>query len=164
MSVPVSTCQYYRPVESLRGPLSDLVTCRADRAAAPRGGRAPGRGAGWHRTCSRSVQPPCATAGGDAWRAGWVPQRPGAPCWRGGVHRPFEFPIRLSYGNERWELNERGVMRRRAASINDVSRAESDRQGFWPAPSPRLADHPGIPDVESPGCLIPYSQKTQMYH
>jgi hypothetical protein len=83
---------------------------------------------------------------------------------RRGVHRPFEFPIRLSYGHERWELNERGVMRRRAASINDVARAESDRQGFWPAPSPRLADHPGIPDVESPGCLIRFTRPFRGNH
>jgi len=104
---PVPTWRYHRPVESLWGPLSELVTCRAGRAATPRGGRAPGRGAGWHRTCAKSVQPPGATAGGDARRAGQVPQRPGAPGWRqaprrgggswggrGGVHRPCALPVR----------------------------------------------------------------------
>jgi uncharacterized protein len=53
-----------------------------------------------------------------------------------------------SYGNELWEFDERGLMRRREASINDVSIAEADRKFFWPAPGPRPADHPGIPDVK----------------
>jgi uncharacterized protein len=53
-----------------------------------------------------------------------------------------------SYGNELWEFDERGLMRRREASINDVSIRESDRKFFWPAPGPRPADHPGIPDIE----------------
>lgn len=53
-----------------------------------------------------------------------------------------------SYGNELWEFDERGVMRRREASINDVAIFESDRRFFWPAPGPRPADHPGIPDVQ----------------
>src|SRR5262245_39132999 len=53
-----------------------------------------------------------------------------------------------SYGNELWEFDDRGLMRRREASINDVPIAESDRKFFWPAPGPRPADHPGIPDVE----------------
>jgi nuclear transport factor 2 (NTF2) superfamily protein len=52
-----------------------------------------------------------------------------------------------SYGNELWEFDEHGLNRRREASINDVSIAESDRKFFWPAPGPRPADHPGIPDV-----------------
>jgi uncharacterized protein len=52
-----------------------------------------------------------------------------------------------SYGNELWEFDDDGLMRRREASINDVSIAESDRRFFWPAPGPRPADHPGIPDV-----------------
>ena len=53
-----------------------------------------------------------------------------------------------SYGNELWEYDERGLMRRREASINDVAILESDRKFFWPAPGPRPADHPGIPDVQ----------------
>lgn len=53
-----------------------------------------------------------------------------------------------SYGNELWEFDDRGLMRRREASINDVAILESDRKFFWPAPGPRPADHPGIPDVQ----------------
>jgi nuclear transport factor 2 (NTF2) superfamily protein len=52
-----------------------------------------------------------------------------------------------SYGNELWEYDECGLMRRRESSINDVPILESDRKFFWPAPGPRPADHPGIPDV-----------------
>ena len=52
-----------------------------------------------------------------------------------------------SYGNENWEFDDDGLMRRRKASINDVAIAESDRKFFWPAPGPRPADYPGIPDV-----------------
>jgi len=33
-----------------------------------------------------------------------------------------------SYGNEMWEFDENGLMRRRFASINDVKIAESDRR------------------------------------
>jgi nuclear transport factor 2 (NTF2) superfamily protein len=53
-----------------------------------------------------------------------------------------------SYGNELWEFDERGLMRRREASINDVPIPETARRFFWPAPGPRTADHPGIPDVQ----------------
>lgn len=53
-----------------------------------------------------------------------------------------------SYGNELWEFDDRGLMRRREASINDVAIPEAERTFFWPAPGPRPADHPGIPDVK----------------
>jgi nuclear transport factor 2 (NTF2) superfamily protein len=53
-----------------------------------------------------------------------------------------------SYGNELWEFDEGGLMRRREASINDVAILEADRKFFWNAPGPRPADHPGIPDVK----------------
>jgi len=53
-----------------------------------------------------------------------------------------------SYGNELWEFDERGLMRRREASINDVPIRESERRFFWAAPGPRPADHPGIPEVK----------------
>ena len=53
-----------------------------------------------------------------------------------------------SYGNELWEFDEHGLMRRREASINDVAIAENERMFFWPAPGPRPSDHPGIPDVK----------------
>ena len=52
-----------------------------------------------------------------------------------------------SYGNELWEFDGRGLMRRREASINDVAIRAGERTFFWPAPGPRPADHPGIPDV-----------------
>ena len=52
-----------------------------------------------------------------------------------------------SYGNELWEFDESGLMRRREASINDIAIQESDRKFFWPAPGSRPTDHPGIPDV-----------------
>lgn len=54
---------------------------------------------------------------------------------------------RRSYGNELWEFDERGLMQRREASINDVLISPNDRKFFWPAPGPRPTDHPGIPDV-----------------
>src|SRR5262249_51562020 len=50
------------------------------------------------------------------------------------------------------------------ASINDVSRAESDRKCFWPAPGLRPADHPGLPDVESPGLLIRFTRPLRGNH
>src|SRR5438309_7409290 len=53
-----------------------------------------------------------------------------------------------SYGNELWEFDDDGLMRRREASINDVPIAERDRKFSWPAPGPRPADHPGIADVK----------------
>jgi len=51
-----------------------------------------------------------------------------------------------SYGNELWEFDEQGLMRRREASINDVVLAETDRKFHWPISGPRPADHPGIPE------------------
>ena len=53
-----------------------------------------------------------------------------------------------SYGNELWEFDEHGLMRRREASINDVPIPESDRRFLWPAPGPRPADFPGIPNIQ----------------
>jgi uncharacterized protein len=49
-----------------------------------------------------------------------------------------------SYGNELWEFDEAGLMRRREASINDSPIAAADRKFFWPAPGPRPAEHPGL--------------------
>ncbi|TQM71053.1 hypothetical protein FHX41_4803 [Actinomadura hallensis] len=40
-----------------------------------------------------------------------------------------------SYGNELWEFDERGLMRRREASINDVPIAEADRRIRGPRPA-----------------------------
>ena len=39
-----------------------------------------------------------------------------------------------SYGNELWEFDESGLMRRREASINDVAISEADRRIFGPRP------------------------------
>jgi nuclear transport factor 2 (NTF2) superfamily protein len=48
-----------------------------------------------------------------------------------------------SYGNENWEFDAHGFMRRRIASINDLPIAESERKYFWPA-GRRPDDHPGL--------------------
>ena len=56
-----------------------------------------------------------------------------------------------SYGNENWEFDEQGLMRRREASINDVGIREDERQFFWAAPGPRPADHPGLMNTPK-GC------------
>jgi nuclear transport factor 2 (NTF2) superfamily protein len=39
-----------------------------------------------------------------------------------------------SYGNENWEFDARGLMRRREASINDLAIDEADRRIFGPRP------------------------------
>ncbi len=39
-----------------------------------------------------------------------------------------------SYGNELWEFDERGLMRRREASINDIAIAQAQRRIFGPRP------------------------------
>jgi hypothetical protein len=49
-----------------------------------------------------------------------------------------------SYGNEQWEFDEHGLMRRREASINDIAIKESERRFHWPAPGPRPADVAGL--------------------
>jgi nuclear transport factor 2 (NTF2) superfamily protein len=45
-----------------------------------------------------------------------------------------------SYGNENWEFETNGLMRRRIASINDLPIAESARLYHWP-PGPRPSGH-----------------------
>jgi nuclear transport factor 2 (NTF2) superfamily protein len=52
-----------------------------------------------------------------------------------------------SYGNENWEFNVEGLMRRREASINDVTIKEGERRFHWPAPGPRPADVPELAPV-----------------
>ncbi len=52
-----------------------------------------------------------------------------------------------AYGNENWEFDDNGLMRRREASINDLEIKEADRRFFWDAPGPRPLDHVGIPDL-----------------
>ena len=51
-----------------------------------------------------------------------------------------------SYGNEQWEFDEHGLMRRRDASINDLPIAEKDRLFHWPL-GPRPADHKGLSEL-----------------
>jgi uncharacterized protein len=48
-----------------------------------------------------------------------------------------------SYGNENWEFDEHGLMRRRIASINDQPITESERKFRWPQ-GRRPDDHPGL--------------------
>ena len=40
-----------------------------------------------------------------------------------------------SYGNELWEFDQHGLMRRREASINDLAISESERRIFGPRPA-----------------------------
>ena len=52
-----------------------------------------------------------------------------------------------SYGNENWEFDERGLMRIRHASINDLPIRAADRKFHWDRSAPRPADHPGLSDL-----------------
>ncbi|MDP3090623.1 MAG: nuclear transport factor 2 family protein [Nitrospira sp.] len=51
-----------------------------------------------------------------------------------------------SYGNENWEFDETGLMRRRIASINDLPIKEEERQYRWPL-GPRPESHPSLSDI-----------------
>ena len=51
-----------------------------------------------------------------------------------------------AYGNELWEFDAHGLMRRRIASINDLPIADSDRRFHWPL-GRRPDDHPGLTDL-----------------
>ncbi|EYF06401.1 nuclear transport factor 2 family protein [Chondromyces apiculatus] len=48
-----------------------------------------------------------------------------------------------SHGNEQWEFDGQGLMRRREASINDVRIAAEERKLHWPL-GRRPDDHPGL--------------------
>jgi hypothetical protein len=48
-----------------------------------------------------------------------------------------------SHGNEQWEFDENGLMRRREASINDARISEADRKFHWPL-GRRPDDQPGL--------------------
>lgn len=50
-----------------------------------------------------------------------------------------------SHGNENWEFDDAGLMRRRIASINDVQISAGDRKFHW-ALGRRPDDHPGLSD------------------
>ena len=52
-----------------------------------------------------------------------------------------------AHGNEQWEFDDAGLMRRREASINDVPITEAERLFRWPL-GPRPADHPGLSDLD----------------
>jgi uncharacterized protein len=49
------------------------------------------------------------------------------------------------YGNENWEFDAEGLMRRREASINDVAIEEGDRRIFGPRPEGQVGDGFEIP-------------------
>ena len=51
-----------------------------------------------------------------------------------------------SYGNENWEFDGHGLMRRRIASINDLPIDESQRKFRWPL-GRRPSDHPGLSEL-----------------
>ena len=48
-----------------------------------------------------------------------------------------------SYGNENWEFDEHGLMRRRLAGISDLPIAEADPKYLWPL-GRRPDEHPGL--------------------
>ena len=48
-----------------------------------------------------------------------------------------------AHGNEQWEFDSQGLMRRREASINDVAIGEADRLFRWPS-GRRPDEHPGL--------------------
>jgi hypothetical protein len=51
-----------------------------------------------------------------------------------------------AYGNENWEFEANGLMRRRIASINEHPIAEADRKFRWPL-GRRPDSHPGLSDL-----------------
>jgi nuclear transport factor 2 (NTF2) superfamily protein len=51
-----------------------------------------------------------------------------------------------SYGNENWEFDEKGLMQKRFASINDLTIKESERLFHWPQ-GRRPDDHPSLSDL-----------------
>jgi len=51
-----------------------------------------------------------------------------------------------SYGNENWEFDEHGFMRRRIASINDLPIQESERKYRWPL-GRRPDNHAGLSEL-----------------
>jgi nuclear transport factor 2 (NTF2) superfamily protein len=51
-----------------------------------------------------------------------------------------------SYGNENWEFDEQGLMRRRLTSINDLPIKESERKYHWPL-GPRPENHASLSEL-----------------
>ena len=52
-----------------------------------------------------------------------------------------------AHGNEQWEFDENGLMRRREASINDVPIPAEERKFLWQPLGPRPANHPGLTEL-----------------
>ena len=51
-----------------------------------------------------------------------------------------------AYGNENWEFDTDGLMRRRIASINELPIEESERKFHWPV-GIRPENHPGLSEL-----------------
>ncbi|HSR56081.1 MAG TPA: nuclear transport factor 2 family protein [Alphaproteobacteria bacterium] len=51
-----------------------------------------------------------------------------------------------AYGNENWDFDRHGLMRRRIASINDLLIRADDRKFHWPL-GPRPEGHPGLSEL-----------------
>jgi nuclear transport factor 2 (NTF2) superfamily protein len=51
-----------------------------------------------------------------------------------------------AYGNENWEFDEHGLMRRRLASINDLAIQPAERLFHWPL-GRRPDEHPGLTEL-----------------
>ena len=51
-----------------------------------------------------------------------------------------------AYGNENWEFDDQGYMKRRIASINDLPIKEAERKYHWPL-GRRPDEHPGLSDL-----------------
>ncbi len=51
-----------------------------------------------------------------------------------------------AYGNENWEFDHQGYMKRRIASINDLAIKEAERKYHWPL-GRRPEEHPGLSDL-----------------
>jgi len=52
-----------------------------------------------------------------------------------------------AYGNENWEFDLHGLMRRRHASINDLPITAEARLFHWHREAPRPTDHPALTDL-----------------
>jgi len=57
-----------------------------------------------------------------------------------------EYNYFRAHGNENWEFSENGLMRRREASINDISIDKKDRLFIWGEGS-RPDDFPGLTEL-----------------
>lgn len=52
-----------------------------------------------------------------------------------------------SYGNENWEFDDKGLMQRRFASINDLPITAEERKFHWPL-GRRPDNYPGLSDLD----------------